>query len=141
MKRRLLIGVLAAVLVVGLGGNYALAQVTFRVTNISNNAFNNYHPDINNLGQAVWSGNGQIYYFDTRWDPSTQSPINISNSAVSANAARINNQARQCLGDRFVGFRRWNKGRLQGWFVRNRRLQLYDCLVFRRLDPDPAQEP
>jgi hypothetical protein len=93
MKRCLLIGVLAAVLLVGLGGgNDALAQVNFQVANISNNAFNNYTPDINDRGQAVWSGNGQIYYFDTRWDPSTKSPMNISNSAATANYPKINNQ-------------------------------------------------
>jgi hypothetical protein len=74
------------------GGNEALAQVNFQVANISNNAFNNYTPDINDRGQAVWSGNGQIYYFDTRWDPSTQSPVNISNSASSANYPKINNK-------------------------------------------------
>jgi len=59
------------------------AAVDFQVANISNNAFNNYYPDINDRGQAVWSGGGEIYYFDTRWDPGTHSPVNLSNSSAA----------------------------------------------------------
>jgi hypothetical protein len=94
MKRLISIGVLAALLLIGMGWgeNDALAQVNFQLTNISNNGFNNYYPDINDRGQAVWSGNGQIYYFDSRWDPATQSPVNISNSAATANYPKINNK-------------------------------------------------